>query len=65
VQTKDQTEAGLHFFAGMLDKMARGESSKIGIPLLIGHTAKEKFENLTRNLKDNLIELQSGIYLRG
>jgi len=62
IQTKDQTPAGLEFFEELFDKMSRGENPKIGLPLLIGVTSKQKFANLYRNLKEGKMEIQSGIY---
>lgn len=62
IQTHDQTPAGMKFFEELFDKMSKGESPKISLPLLIGATSKEKFENLYRNFKEGKLEIQSGIY---
>lgn len=64
VQTKDQTEAGIQFFSRMQDKISKGEGPLIGLHLLIGNSAKEKLANVSRNLAEGRIELQSGIYLK-
>ena len=62
IHTKDQTPAGIKFFTELFEKMAKGESLKIGLPLLIGVSSKEKFDNLYCSLKENKLEIQSGIY---
>lgn len=62
IQATDQTTAGIQFFEEMFTKMAAGETPRIGLPLLIGVSSKEKFQNLYANFIDKKIELQSGIY---
>lgn len=62
IQAKDQTAAGIQFFEEMFTKMAAGETPKIGLPLLIGVSSKEKFQNLYTNFVDKKIVLESGIY---
>lgn len=64
IQTKDQTQAGIEFFKKLFDKMAKGEVPRIGLPLLIGVTSKEKFLNLFQNFKEGKLEIQSGIYVK-
>lgn len=61
IQTKDQTEEGLNFFTTLLDKKQE-EVPPIGLHLLMGDTTREKIGNVVRNLRENKIELQSGIY---
>ena len=61
IQTKDQTPAGVEFFEILSDKMAKGEVPTIGLPMLIGVTSKQKFENLYRNFKEGKLEIQSDL----
>ena len=62
VNTKDQTPAGIEFFTKLSDTMSKGGTPALGLPLLIGVSSKQKFENLYRNLLENKLEIQSGIY---
>ncbi len=62
VHTKDQTPAGMQFFANLFLMISKGETPAMGLPLLIGVSSRQKFENLYRNFKEDKLEIQSGIY---
>lgn len=62
ISTTDQTEKAKEFLTLLLDKMAKGNISRVALSLVIGISAKQKFENLLRSLQEGRIELQSGIY---
>lgn len=64
IQTKDHTPASIEFFVQLFDKMSKGEMPKMGLPILIGATSKEKFQNLYQNLLQQRIEIESGIYAK-
>ena len=61
VQTKDQTDQAIKFFTELLNKQAKDGPAKMGLHLLIENAA-EKIGNLLKNIKENKLELQSGIY---
>lgn len=63
-QTKDQTGEGLEFFLTLVDKLETEGPPPVGLHLLMGNTTKEKIGNVVKNLQENKIELQSGIYLK-
>ncbi len=62
LHTKDQTQAGIQFFEELFATIAKGEAPKIGLPLLIGVSSKDKFQDLYRSLKENKLEIWSGMY---
>jgi ubiquinone/menaquinone biosynthesis C-methylase UbiE len=64
IQTKDQIAAGMQFFTELFDKMSKGETPAISLPLIIGATTKEKFQTLYRNFKEDKLVLQSGMYVK-
>ncbi|MEJ0106832.1 MAG: methyltransferase domain-containing protein [Bacteroidota bacterium] len=61
IQTKDQTGEAIKFFTGLLNKQAKDVSPKMKLNLLM-ENAGEKIGNLLKNIKENKLELQSGIY---
>lgn len=64
LQVKDETAAGMQFFTDLFDKMSKGQTPQISLPLIIGATTKEKFQTLYRNFKEDKLTLQSGIYVK-
>jgi len=61
IQTKDQTNEAIKFFTELLNRQSKDGPSKMGLHLLI-ENAGEKIGNLLKNIKENKLELQSGIY---
>ena len=62
IQTNDQTENAIQFFAAMFERNNKIGHKRLGLDLLMGDTTQEKFGNLLKGLKENKIVLQSGIY---
>ncbi len=62
IQTTDQTENAIGFFAAMFERNNKIGHKRLGLDLLMGDTTQEKFGNLLKGLKENKIVLQSGIY---
>lgn len=62
VQTADQTDNALVFFASMFERTNKTGAKKSGPDVFMGDSSPEKFGNLLRGLKENKIVLQSGIY---
>jgi SAM-dependent methyltransferase len=62
VNTENQTQKGIDFFEKLFASMAKGEATAIGLPLLIGVSSKEKFQNLYKNILDKKLDIQSGIF---
>ena len=63
VQTKDQTPEAISFFDELMEKTAKEGPPKVGIFVLMGKATNEKLSGLVRNIKENKVELQSGIYV--
>jgi ubiquinone/menaquinone biosynthesis C-methylase UbiE len=61
-QTKDQTPEAIHFFKELVERNAKEGPPKVGIFVLMGKGTNEKLGGLVRNIKENKLELQSGIY---
>ena len=64
VQTKDQTAQAKIFFTELFDKIENQGASKIGLDLVMGSATGLKFGNLLNNIKEDKLELQSGIYVK-
>jgi ubiquinone/menaquinone biosynthesis C-methylase UbiE len=62
VKTKDQTPDAIQFFLDMLNKPPAAGPKKPGLDLVMGKATPEKLGNLLKNIKDNKLELQSGVY---
>jgi len=62
VETTDQTEKAIAFFADMFERNNKAGPKRLGLDLLMGDSTPEKFGNLLKGLKENKIVLQSGIY---
>jgi len=65
VQTTDQTDNAIGFFAAMFERNNKIGPKRLGMDLLMGDSTHEKFGNLLKGLKENKIVLQSGIYKKG
>ena len=63
VQTKDQTPEAVSFFKDLMERNAKEGPPKVGIFVLMGKGTNEKLSGLVRNIKENKLELQSGIYI--
>lgn len=61
-QTKDQTPEAVSFFNNLMERTAKEGPPKVGIFVLMGNNTSEKLSGLIRNINENKIELQSGIY---
>ncbi|TDQ25707.1 class I SAM-dependent methyltransferase [Tenacibaculum caenipelagi] len=62
VSSKDQTQAGIEFFGGMLAKIKEFGPPKIGLNVLMGETTKPKLLNLLEHFKNGSLILESGVY---
>lgn len=62
VQKKDQTENSANFIKEMFAKVAKEGPPKIGLNLLMKETSIEKLKNVLRNITDNKMAVQNGIY---
>ncbi len=62
IHKKDQTENSINFIKEMFLKVAKEGPPKLGLNLLMKETAIEKLKNVLRNLTENKIAVQSGIY---
>jgi SAM-dependent methyltransferase len=62
IQRNDETEKGISFFNQLFRRIREGDIPKISLGLLMGNTLSEKLGNLLRNLVENRIILESGIY---
>jgi SAM-dependent methyltransferase len=62
IKIKDQTPDAINFFIKLKDKTAKEGPPKVGIFVLMGESTNEKLSCLVRNIRENKIELQSGIY---
>jgi MPBQ/MSBQ methyltransferase len=51
----DKTEASLQWFVAAIEKLKASGPPPLGLHLLMGSTAKTKFENTTRNLREGRI----------
>ncbi|WP_428740209.1 class I SAM-dependent methyltransferase [Tenacibaculum sp.] len=62
VSSKDQTQAGIEFFEGVLAKIKEFGPPKIGLNVLMGETTKPKLLNLLEHFKNGSLILESGVY---
>jgi ubiquinone/menaquinone biosynthesis C-methylase UbiE len=62
IKTKDQTPEAIQFFAEMLNKPPTAGPKKPGLDMVMGKATPEKLGNLLKNIKDDKLELQSGVY---
>lgn len=60
--TADQTDKGITFFEGLLEKIKQFGPPKIGLNVLMGESTKPKLINLLNGLKEQTIMLESGVY---
>ncbi len=65
VEIKDQTTAAMDFFTRLFEKIAREGASAAGLDLLMGADTGIKMKNLYKNILENKVELQSGVYYKG
>lgn len=57
---EDKSQLSLDWFVAAVDKLKRSGSPPLGLHLLMGNTAKAKFENQIRNLRDaRIVVVQS------
>ena len=59
-QTTDQTNGAIKFLHSVLEKTI--PKSQVGLNVLLGDSTTEKLGNVLKSLKENNIEVQSGIY---
>lgn len=64
IETKDQTNEAILFFTRLFEKLANEGTPKVGLDIIMGKDTAVKMVNLLKNIKENKIELQSGIYLK-
>ncbi|HMS35207.1 MAG TPA: class I SAM-dependent methyltransferase [Ignavibacteria bacterium] len=62
VQKKDQTENSANFIKEMFAKVAKEGAPKMGLNLLMKETSIEKLKNVLRNISENKMAVQNGIY---
>jgi ubiquinone/menaquinone biosynthesis C-methylase UbiE len=61
-QTTNQTQAGVDFFDALVAKLKEFGPPKMGLNVLMGETTKPKLMNLLNHLKNEKLELISGVY---
>lgn len=61
-QKKDQTENSANFIKEMFAKVAKEGPPKIGLNLLMKETSIDKLKNVLRNITENKMAVQNGIY---
>lgn len=61
---EDKSQLSLDWFVAAVDKMKRSGSPPLGLHLLMGDTAKAKFENQIRNLREGRIVVVQAIAVR-
>jgi ubiquinone/menaquinone biosynthesis C-methylase UbiE len=61
-QHTDQTKAGIVFFDALVARLKEFGPPKMGLNVLMGDTTKPKLMNLLSHLKDDKLELKSGVY---
>lgn len=62
IQSVDQTQAGIAFFDALVAKLKAFGPPKIGLNVLMGESTKPKLMNLLTHLKEEKLELKSGVY---
>jgi len=62
IKTTDKTERSINFFRETFDRLVKEGPPKVGLNLLMKETAVEKLKNLLRNLTEDKVAVQSGIY---
>jgi SAM-dependent methyltransferase len=62
IQVKEETGKGIAFFKNLFNRIAQKGLPALGLHLLMGDNALEKLNNLHKNLTENRIILESGIY---
>jgi len=61
---KDKTMQSLEFFKAMIKKIEQSGPPPLGLHLLMGNTAKTKFQNLSRNLEEKRTSVVLGSALK-
>ncbi len=61
-QSKDQTQAGIVFFDALVARLKEFGPPKMGLNVLMGESTKPKLMNLLGHLKNDDLELKSGVY---
>lgn len=64
IETRDHTSLGLEFFNNVIQKIKIEGPPKIGFHVLMGDNSLEKIMNQQRNLIEDKIHIQSGVYLK-
>ncbi len=62
IQSYNQTQAGIHFFNELVNRLKEYGPPKMGLNVLMGETTKPKLMNLLSHLKNGELELISGVY---
>ncbi len=65
VHWEDKTEASAAFFRQVLDRIRDEGPTPLGLHLLMGETAAEKFTNVLRNLEDDRIRVAQAVMRHG
>lgn len=55
IDWEDKSRQSLEWFAAVVEKLKRSGAPPLGLHLLMGTTAKAKFENVTRNLREGRV----------
>ncbi|PHS67871.1 MAG: SAM-dependent methyltransferase [Flavobacterium sp.] len=63
-QSKNQTQAGIDFFDALIKRLKEFGPPKMGLNVLMGETTKPKLMNLFAHLKNDKLELRSGVYIK-
>ncbi len=61
-QSKDQTQAGIVFVDALVARLKECGPPKMGLNVLMGESTKPKLMNLLGHLKNDDLELKSGVY---
>jgi ubiquinone/menaquinone biosynthesis C-methylase UbiE len=62
ISRKDQTENSANFIKEMFTKVAKEGPPKMGLNLLMKETSIEKLKNILRNITENKMAVQNGIF---
>jgi hypothetical protein len=65
IKTNDETIAGIDFFHTMLERIKTQGLPPVSLRLLMGESFLQKTENLYNNLKNGLLMLESGTFVKG